>query len=573
MNDMHLIDLELIDPNPDQVSGTEDEAKVLELAESLKRNRDNGMKGLLQVPMARLIDGRAQLAFGHTRKAAFVFLAKDDPFFGQMPLIVRELTDLEMFETLAAENFKRRDISQIEKARLMHAYMTKHGKTSVEAGEFFGVSDDTVRGTVRLLGLPESVQKKIEIGEINVSVGRMLLTAQKVVSADVLEVALEDLAEKIFDTPEEAIKQALLIDAQRMDSNLSWLDAKKFPIKYLAPLQKKVVAELLDVVNGDIARKELLNQVMQLIAGGMEITDNQFSAFMPNQLEKVRILANPPACTSCAMHIQFDGSHYCGLKLCYERKEKAWAQAEAAKLLKEIGIPLYVNEQTDGKAVELSRWEQTDQKLFAERHEDLRLRPTTRTIWNNFEGLPHNLVLVAVGKTAEKRLKAKEKKEEKEETSRDNEKTRMLTRGLRDNFINRFQWEVATAAFESLLDGMTNLPFSLYLYKEVMLEWADLPEGIDDRNEQLHKLGNSKKKADALKQLRRLMIFDVLDAAFGWEYNQYQGTNKPLLVLAKRAQKVAEEWGVKLPKDWMAQAEQYQAELDKAIKEISKKVK
>ena len=49
--------------NRDQ-AGEIDNDKVVELAESLQRNRDNGTKGLLQVPLARpLPDGRYELAY------------------------------------------------------------------------------------------------------------------------------------------------------------------------------------------------------------------------------------------------------------------------------------------------------------------------------------------------------------------------------------------------------------------------------------------------------------------------------------------------------------------------------
>jgi hypothetical protein len=313
---------------------------------------------------------------------------------------------------------------------------------------------------------------------------------------------------------------------------------------------------------------------MHRLESGMEITDNDFPSFLPAQLDKLRTLANPPACTACPFHAVLDGDDYCGLKLCYERKEQAWARAEVEKVWKEIGIPLYVNEATDGKAVELSRWEKADQKLFEERHPDLRLKPTTSSMWNNFQGLPSNVKLIAVGKTAENRLKANGKAVEKAQTEMMNSELESKLRGTRHEHVMRFHWNVAVPAFASLLDTLNNLPFSLFVYDHVMFDGVSFIPGVDSKHEQVHQIETGKRKADSLKQLRRLMIAEVLYRAIRWEsYNQFNGAKKPLVEFAKRCQKFATEWNWKLPKDFAKQAETAQTELDKAIKDLTAKVK
>src|SRR5688572_15649036 len=132
-----LIPVNLIDHNPYQPRQVEDAGAVAEIAESIKRN------GLMQVPSARKAGSRYQLAFGHTRLAAFKLNGEDC-----MPLIVRDLSDLQMFELGVAENIKRRDLNYVEQAEAMRRYMVEFGKTSVQAGEFFNVSEEVVRGTV-----------------------------------------------------------------------------------------------------------------------------------------------------------------------------------------------------------------------------------------------------------------------------------------------------------------------------------------------------------------------------------------------------------------------------------------
>ena len=133
-----FISINLIDPNPYQPRQVEDIGFITEIAASIKKN------GLMQVPTARVCGDRYQLAFGHTRKAAFVMNGETS-----MPLIINDLTDLQMFELGVAENIKRRDLDPIEEAYAMRRYMDDFGKTSKEAAEFFGVAEETIRQKVR----------------------------------------------------------------------------------------------------------------------------------------------------------------------------------------------------------------------------------------------------------------------------------------------------------------------------------------------------------------------------------------------------------------------------------------
>src|SRR5690348_3249528 len=112
MENQTLVPLDLIDPNPYQPRQTEDTEAVAEIADSIARN------GLMQIPSARQVNGRYQLAFGHTRLAAFKMLQEEC-----MPLVIRELDDLQMFELGVSENIKRRDLNPIEQAEAMRRYM------------------------------------------------------------------------------------------------------------------------------------------------------------------------------------------------------------------------------------------------------------------------------------------------------------------------------------------------------------------------------------------------------------------------------------------------------------------
>src|SRR5689334_20455436 len=176
-----LIALEFLQANPYQPRHNEDPVVVQELAENIERNATKEFDGLLQAPTVRAIGGGDyQLAFGHTRKAAFANLFNQGKSrYGRMRVYVRELTDVQMFEAAVAENIKRRDLNPIEQAESMRRYMDEFHKTSVEAGEFFNCSEENVRAKVRLLNLPAPVQEKMRAGEVNENTARTLLSMQR----------------------------------------------------------------------------------------------------------------------------------------------------------------------------------------------------------------------------------------------------------------------------------------------------------------------------------------------------------------------------------------------------------
>jgi ParB family chromosome partitioning protein len=181
-----LIRLGAIDPNPYQVRQAEDPVAVAELAVNIEKN------SLLQSPTVRQIPLsphnqalRYQLAFGHSRLAAYKLLTgQEKAGYDHLPCYVRDLDDLQMFELAVAENIKRRDLNPIERARAMQTYMDKFNKTSAETGKFFACDEATVRGSVRLLGLPEAARAKLSSGEITVGAARALLTLQRIAPED-----------------------------------------------------------------------------------------------------------------------------------------------------------------------------------------------------------------------------------------------------------------------------------------------------------------------------------------------------------------------------------------------------
>lgn len=166
--------LDQIDPNPYQTRAGEDPEHIKQLALSILKDT------LLQIPIGRRVGERVQLAFGHSRLAAYRWIVDVQPNsniegdFSTFPVNLRELNDQEMFELAVRENHDRKDLTPIETAKAMNVYREHFGKTSAEIGKLWGLSDSAVRNKIRLLNLPEDVQT--QAGRISERVLREILT-------------------------------------------------------------------------------------------------------------------------------------------------------------------------------------------------------------------------------------------------------------------------------------------------------------------------------------------------------------------------------------------------------------
>lgn len=574
MSDIQFVSLNEIVFNRFQQSDAKNEAKILEIASSINQHRDNGTKGLLQVPTARLLeDGKYELAFGHHRFMAFQIAAAADVFFNEMPLIVRELSDLEMFELMAIENFHRRDISPIEEAKTFHSYMETFGKTSVETAQKFEKTDEYVRASIRLLNLPETAQQMVTDGRLTKTTARDLLVLEKLGGSHLVDMGIDEIEGDNFENPTNALKIYLNNSpfTKHLDDSADWFKAgKNFPRKHLTPLTTKDLDEIVHYADGsdEGVTPLLLKEIMTLIASGMEVTNEAFPDINPDDLLRVRILANPTACEKCPLHAVLDGDHYCGLPLCQERKKEAWNKKKLEDIASKVGVPMYRKE--DGGYLGLSPYDDKDKKLWADGSPDLRLKEA-KYQYNNFDGLnTTDLAVVVVGETFEKRKAAADKKNAKADATATSEReARDLIekqRQLKITTILQFSWVTASPEFASMLDGITSLEVLKFMFDEIN-QHPDFPEGMDP-DEVLKDL-DSMKRADALKHMRRVLAYAMLEMyLIRNDLELSEDEKKIVMKHAKTLAQIADTWEVKLPKNFMAEAEAYQAELDAALKEL-----
>jgi ParB/RepB/Spo0J family partition protein len=588
-----IISIETIKQNPYQPRKDEDAQAVAELAQNILHNATEEFDGLLQVPTVRPAEpGWYELAFGHTRLAAFELLVEQGhERYQQMRVNVRDLTDLQMFELAVTENIKRRDLNPIEQAEAISTYQEKFGKTSAEAAEFFGVAASTVRGLVRLLNLPEAAREKVRSGEINTGAARSLLVVEKLMGEEGVNEVMERMADD-GDGPMEAIKDALRFsDETEMLDREEWVTVDPFPRKHWKPVTKKEIESCIqsdEVPDGD----DGLPMLVSYVQAGMDITDEMFSRFEPDDLERVRILANPPGCMTCPLHAQLDGDHFCGLKLCAERKKIAWLSEAVEIVSAETGILVY-DKDRDGAFEKLNGYNDASEKMFKERHADLRLMPSKGQVWGNTGfvlkeaplverddedddddyddddydeerdvTLSEHIQVVVVGATYEAMRKKEEKQKNKEQKKQEKEmpwEVRSKIGNVVRQFIYTIQWELASKPFASLFDGLNN--FALLK----LLKWnANYPGDLDE--DELVEEAEAMKKADGLAQMRRIVAIGIVER----ETNYSLENKEPITEYGKTVAELAKELGVKMPKDWDAQVKKYQAECSTAVDEIVK---
>ena len=136
--------------NPYQPRCNFDEEKLQELAASIKEF------GVVQPVVVRKKGRSYELVAGERRlrAAGLAGLTK-------VPAIVKDYDDAKMMEIALIENIQRHDLNPIEEAQGLRRLMQEFKLTQEQTAEKVGRSRSAVTNILRLLNLPEQVQKQI----------------------------------------------------------------------------------------------------------------------------------------------------------------------------------------------------------------------------------------------------------------------------------------------------------------------------------------------------------------------------------------------------------------------------
>jgi ParB family chromosome partitioning protein len=162
-----------IEPHPLNPRKEFTHQELLSLGESLRA------KGHLQPIMVRPAPAdsrrRYQIVFGERRWRAAAFVGLET-----IRAEVRELSDLEALELMGEENLQRKEWNAMELAEFFAMLKRPESEggfslTDAAIGRQFGMAEVSVTNIRRLLRLPESIQRKVQSGELLQTTARALV--------------------------------------------------------------------------------------------------------------------------------------------------------------------------------------------------------------------------------------------------------------------------------------------------------------------------------------------------------------------------------------------------------------
>ena len=160
--------LEAIERNPRQPRKRFDDAKLEELASSIREH------GVVEPILVRREGGKYRIVAGERR-----WRAAQRAGLREIPAVVREASDREAFELALIENIQRADLNAIEEAEAYDALVREHGLTQEALASRVGKERSTVANALRLLKLPPDVRDSVRDGQLEMGHARALLALEQ----------------------------------------------------------------------------------------------------------------------------------------------------------------------------------------------------------------------------------------------------------------------------------------------------------------------------------------------------------------------------------------------------------
>ncbi|TCO64202.1 ParB/RepB/Spo0J family partition protein [Caldanaerobacter subterraneus] len=162
---VETVQIDKIFPNQYQPRKHFDEESLRELADSIKEH------GIVQPLVVRRQGTGYQLVAGERRwRAAKIAGLKE------VPVIIRDLDDLQVMEIALIENLQREDLNPIEEAKAYKTLMEQFNLTQEEIAKKIGKSRSVIANSIRLLNLDDRVQEMLIEGKITVGHAKVILS-------------------------------------------------------------------------------------------------------------------------------------------------------------------------------------------------------------------------------------------------------------------------------------------------------------------------------------------------------------------------------------------------------------
>lgn len=199
--------IDRVKPNKDQPRKSFKAEELAELTDSIKQN------GILQPLLVRKKDNYYEIVAGERRYQAALAAG-----LTEVPVVIRDISDDDVFKLALIENLQRSDLTPLEEARGYKQLIKEKGITQEELAKILSKSRSAITNTIRLLDLPTEVQELVDEGKLSAGHARAILAvpseegrvklAQKVVDERLSVRQTESLAPlfSVTDSTERSVR-------------------------------------------------------------------------------------------------------------------------------------------------------------------------------------------------------------------------------------------------------------------------------------------------------------------------------------------------------------------------------
>lgn len=156
--------IEKIKRNPKQPRKNFDPSALEELADSISQN------GVLQPILVRKVGASYEIVAGERR-----YQASKMAGLKEMPVIIREIDDEDVFKLALIENLQRSDLTPLEEAKGYRQLINAQGLTQDALAKILSKSRSAIANTLRLMDLPKEVQDMMEESLLSAGHARAIL--------------------------------------------------------------------------------------------------------------------------------------------------------------------------------------------------------------------------------------------------------------------------------------------------------------------------------------------------------------------------------------------------------------
>jgi len=164
-SNVSTVSINTIVPNKYQPRKRFDNEKLKELIDSIKE------KGVIQPIIVRPVENGYELIAGERR-----FRAAKELGYSEIPVIIREASEVDSLELSLIENIQREELNSIEEANAYKQLMDKFNINHDDISKRVGKDKSTISNTLRLLGLPSAIQKYVEENLISTGHAKAILS-------------------------------------------------------------------------------------------------------------------------------------------------------------------------------------------------------------------------------------------------------------------------------------------------------------------------------------------------------------------------------------------------------------